>query len=89
MAMVSGDKQGSPLTKAKLFAKAKRGALIALTALSVAGGAALTPAVAEARTVVTGSPDGRVIFVCVYDDKDGHLLYCDVYINYPIRSGLR
>jgi hypothetical protein len=75
----------------------KRAVAAALVAVILAGGsltgvAAKADPPAEAGSVggsyteTTSSPDGKVVFICTYDDVTGKLLFCDV-LYFPDKAG--
>jgi hypothetical protein len=50
-----------------------------ILALALVGGSLAAADAKAGYTITTSSPDGKVVFVCTYDDVTGKLLFCDVH----------
>lgn len=53
-------------------------------ALLLIGGSLAGTAARADYTITTSSPDGKVVFICTYDDVTGRLLFCDVH-HFPVQ----
>jgi hypothetical protein len=62
----------------------KRGLVGGLVAMALLGGSLAGAAAKADYTTTRSSPDGKVVFICTYDDVTGKLLFCDV-IYFPVR----
>jgi hypothetical protein len=87
-------KQARDTSRMGTIKRAVTGALVALVLIggSLTGVAAKAGSPAEAGsaggsyTETTSSDDGKVVFICTYDDVTGDLLFCDV-LYFPDKAG--
>jgi hypothetical protein len=87
-------KRARELSRIGTVKRAFTGAVVALVLVSgsLAGASAKAGSPAEAGsaggsyTETTSSPDGKVVFICTYDDVTGDLLFCDV-LYFPAKDG--